>query len=163
MPLEYDPTDKSEFSTPVVGVPTWVTIGEGEETTSGRGNKMLVLNVQVNKGEEGSGYKAKEYLVEGLNWKIRQILRACGLDPDQNHPIDDIFFRDRMAQVIFKADEWIGNDGASRTSYKIENWVPSESPAEAPSEPDPALAVQQPPPEEENTEPDYEAKGDIPF
>ena len=121
--IDYDPTDTSRYAAPAVGVATWVTIGQGEETKSHAGNNMLVVQVVVNDGEEGAGYKTKEYLVEGVNWKIRQVLRACGLDPDVKHPIDDIFFRDRQALVKFKAEEWTNSDGETRTSYKIDEWV----------------------------------------
>ena len=148
MGIDYDPTDTSEYSTPVVGIPTWVTIGQCEETTSGSsGKNMLVLNVSVDKGEEGAGYKTKEYLVQGVNWKIRQVLRSCNLDPEVKHPIDDIFFRDRQAQVIFKAEDWIGNDGSTRTGYKIDKWVPYDE-----SEPKAEVAMQAQKPEEEYTD-----------
>jgi len=134
--IDYDPTDKGEYATPVINVPTWVTIGQCEDSVSSSGNKMLVLNVKVNHTEEGAGYKTKEYLVEGMNWKIRQVLRACGLDPDVKHPIDDIFFRDREAQVTFKTEDWTGSDGNSRTSYKIDKWIEADidTPKPSPSE-----------------------------
>ena len=121
--IDYDPTDKGEYATPVINVPTWVTIGQCEDSVSKNNNNMLVLNVKINADEEGAGYKTKEYLVEGVNWKIRQVLRACGLDPDKKHPIDDLFFRDREAQVIFKQDSFVGDDGETRTTYKIKEWV----------------------------------------
>ena len=127
MAFDYDPTDKGEFSKPATGVPTEVIIGQCESKTSSSGNKMIVLNCMVAENEEGAGYKFKEYLVNGVNWKIRQLLRACGLDPEVKHNIDDIFFRDRHALVIFKAEDWINDENETKTSYKPKEWVEPEN------------------------------------
>jgi len=141
MSFSYDHTDKSEFSNPVVNAPTRVTIIGCESATSqSSGKPMQVLQVKVDQGEEGAGYTAKEYLVKGVNWKIRQVMESCGLDPETDREITDVLFLERKALVTFKAEEWAGNDGNLRTSYKIDKWVP-RSEATIPLAPDPAKGV----------------------
>jgi len=122
----YDHTDAGEFSNPVVGIPTRVTIVGCTSGESQANNPMQILQVKVDQGEEGAGYSTKEYLVKGVNWKIRQVLRAVGLDPEVDREITDVLFVERKASVIFKAEEWAGNDGNLRTSYKIDKWVEAE-------------------------------------
>ena len=123
------------FETPELNKPVRIRIGQCEETISGAGNSMIILNCEVTQNQTGDGFKSKFYLVEGrmFNYNCKRIMEACGMDIDAVQEVDDMTFRDRFAVVTFKEEKY-QKDGETKTATKIDRWIPAESieAAEAP-------------------------------
>lgn len=159
--MRYDP---NESKYPPIGEQIRVIIGQCEESRNSKGKAQLILNVMVDAGQPGADYETKFY---AQTFHIGDIMRAVGMDTKAPRDVDALTFRDKMAYVTFRHENWTNKDGEAKVSTKIDRWIPlsqvdtgSEADTEPASEPDPDM----PPPPSADDEPVQLGDNDpIPF
>jgi len=96
------------------------TIVEMTEETSKKGNAMFKVVCELVDG--GGAIDVYCVAEKGKRWKLKQLLKACGILPDAdanfNWDIPDIKDSKIHGRVAHESDDWIDRDGKTRTSVK---------------------------------------------
>jgi hypothetical protein len=129
MAIPYDPNDtEGGFDRPQLGVPVAAHIGQCNETTSSNGNSMIVLEVAVDPGQIGEGFKTKYYLVQGkmFGFNVKRIMESAGMDAEKPDVIDDMTFRDKPVVIEFHEEKWTPQgETEAKTLTKIARFLPA--------------------------------------
>jgi len=157
--MRYDPNE-SKF--PPIGEQIRVIIGQCEESYNSKGKPQLILNVIVDEGQPGAGYETKFY---AQTFHVGDVMRAVGMDASGPRDVDALTFRDRMAYVTFRHENWTNKDGEAKVSTKIDQWIPlSMVVTDSDPVPDSEPASDTPPPPSADEEPvQFGDKDPIPF